>query len=314
MHMLSRIADSLFWLNRYTERSDSLLRLMHIHYILSLDKSQNTGYRWRTVLYAHSTSDKKTILGIEHNPAEVLKNLLIDERNENSIKAIVNKARENARGAQDHLTKEVWEVVNGLYHQVNQNSLSSQLHTEHAIKLIDGFARQTALFSGITDNTMSRGLGWNFLNLGKFVERCQQSIVATRNELKRLGEEEADNNDIWQWRYLLLALSGYEMHLKTYRSGEHRANVLNQVMLNEDFTRSLIYSLIRIKYYLENIMLIHKEHKADLKHAIGRLYSKVHYMDLHSMDNDALQRFLREVQSELAVFTNQLGQAYFSYS
>ena len=144
--------------------------------------------------------------------------------------------------------------------------------------------------------------------------RFHQNIVTIRKELQRLSAEEADTDDIWQWRYLLLALSGYEMHLKNYSSDEHRANVLHQVMLNEDFTRSVVYSLVRIKYYLENVMLIHKEQKADLKHAIGRLYSKVHYMDLRSMDNAALRAFLREVQGELAVFTHQLGQAYFSYS
>lgn len=312
--MLSRIADSLFWLNRYTERSDSLLRLVYVHYILSLDRALNTDHEWRSVLEIHSASTPETIAAIEKNTPEVVINLLIDEENGNSLKALVNKARENARGAQDHITKEVWEVVNQLYHQVNANTLSAKLRNEQAIKTIDLFAKQSALYSGITDNTMSRGLGWNFMNLGKFIERCQQSLVFIRKELQTQERMNIPGNDILQWRYILLALSGYEMHLKTYRTIDYRANALHQIILNEDFTRSVIYSLIRVKYYLEHIMDIHNEENKDLLHSIGRLYSKVHYMDLKAMDNDALQQFLHDVQNDLSHFTLQLSQFYFSYS
>lgn len=312
--MLSRIADSLFWLNRYTERSDSLLRHVYVHYILSLDRALNTSHHWRSVLQLYSASPFTTLESIEAKTPDALHNLFLDVGNTNSFKTIVTKARENARGAQDHITKEVWEVVNSLYHQINNPALSSRLKTEQALKVVDGFAKHTALFAGIADNTMSRGLGWNFMNLGKFIERCQQTLVLTKKELSFHLPTQTADNDILQWRYLLLCLSGYEMHLKTYRSADHRYNALHQVTLNENFTRSVIYSLIRIKYYLENIMEIHGEQQKDLLHAIGRLSSKVHYMDLKAMDAAALQGFLGEVETDLALFTNGLGQAYFSYS
>jgi uncharacterized alpha-E superfamily protein len=230
------------------------------------------------------------------------------------VRAIVKKARENARGAQDHITKEVWEVVNSLYHQINHPSLTGKLQSEQALKTVDSFAKHMALFAGITDNTMARGLGWNFMNLGKFIERCQQTIVLTRKELQTQIAAEISGHDILHWRYLLFALSGYEMHLKNYRSTEYRQNALHQITLNEDFTRSIIYSLIRIKYYLENIMLIHRDQRNELQHIIGRLNSKVRYMHLATMDNVALERFLQEVETDLAFFSNQLGQFYFSYS
>jgi uncharacterized alpha-E superfamily protein len=312
--MLSRIADSLFWLNRYTERSDSLLRLVYVHYILSLDRSLNDDYKWQTVLELFSASPYETILSLDNDTPRVLKHLLIEETNSNSIKSIVKRARENARGAQDHITKEVWEVVNQMYHQAYHPSLSSKLQTEQAIKTIESFAKHTALFSGITDNTMARGLGWNFMNLGKFIERCMQTISITNKELQNISSRPAINNDILNWRYLLLALSGYEMHLKTYSTTDHQYNVLHQVTLNENFPRSVVYSLTRIRYYVENIMIIHADQKKDLLHEFGRLYSKVHYMDLKSMDIPALQKFLSEIQTELAQFTGQLGNYYFSYS
>jgi uncharacterized alpha-E superfamily protein len=206
-------------------------------------------------------------------------------------------------------------VINLMYHQSNNSALLSKLQTEQAIKIIESFTKQTALFSGITDNTMSRGLGWNFMNLGKFVERCQQTISITRAELHKMStEQDGPKDDILHWRYLLLALSGYEMHLKTYGTTNTGQNVLHQVTLNENFPRSIIYSLIRIRYYVENIMLIHADQKKDLSHAIGKIYSKVHYMDLQKMNQPALCSFLSDVQQELGAFTGLLGNYYFSYS
>ncbi|MGB8194517.1 MAG: alpha-E domain-containing protein [Chitinophagaceae bacterium] len=312
--MLSRIADSLFWLNRYTERSDSLLRLVYVHYILSLDRSLITNYSWKSVLELYSASGPDVFAAMENDTPAVLKNLLIDESNSNSIKSILNKARENARGAQDHITKEVWEVVNQMYHLTNQPSLSSKLNTDQAIKAIEAFSKYTALFTGITDNTMSRGLGWNFMNLGKFIERCMQTIAICNKQLELMSQREGSLNDILQWRYLLLALSGYEMHLKTYRSSEHTSNVLHQVTLNENFTRSVIYSLIRINYYLEHIMTIHEDQNQELIRSFGRLYSKVRYMDPQGMSLASLRQFLQQVQFELSEFGTQLGKYYFSYS
>ncbi len=312
--MLSRIADSLFWLNRYTERSDSLLRHVYVHYILSLDRALNTDKHWRSVLQIHSASPPEIISEIEDNTPDVLLNLFLDDENSNSVKSLVTRARENARGVQDHITKEVWEVVNSMYHQVNDPALATKLTTEGAIKAVDGFAKRTALYTGITDNTMFRGLGWNFMNLGKFIERCLQTIVLLRKELDYQTSAQTTGNDILQWRYLLFCLSGYEMHLKTYRSDDHRYNALHQVTINENFTRSVIYSLIRIKYYLENIMEMHADEKKELSHAIGRLHSKVQYMNLKGMDTPALQQFLAEVGTDLSSFTAQLGSAYFLYS
>jgi uncharacterized alpha-E superfamily protein len=311
--MLSRIADSLFWLNRYIERSDILLRLVYVHYILSLDKSEIGNNSWRSILELNTSFAPDELNTIENDTPLVLKKILIDETNANSIKSIVTKARENARGAQDHITKEVWEMVNQMYHQVNQPSLPSRLRTEQAIKVIEALARSTVLFAGITDNTMSRGLGWNFMQLGKYIERCLQTIVITNKRLepKNFGEE-AD--DILQWRHLLFSLSGYELHLKTYRNQDHINNVLHQVILNESFTRSVLYSLIRINHYLENIMIIHEDQNKNLLRVYGRMFSKVRYMDLQSMSVTATQNFLNEIRSDLLLFSNQLGQYYFSYS
>jgi uncharacterized alpha-E superfamily protein len=312
--MLSRIADSLFWLNRYIERSDTVMRVVSVHYILSLDRSSYNFSSWKPVLELCTPAGTGDISKIEHNSAATLRLILFDEANSNSVCNILGKARENARGAQDHLTKEVWEVVNQMYHLVNDPEQRKRIEKEQALKVMEAFARSTVLFAGTTDNTMWRGLGWNFMQLGKFIERCLQSIAIIRKQLDLFTESGTASNDILQWRYLLLALSGYEMHLKNYRSDEHTNNVLQQIFLDENFTRSVIYSLIRVKHYTENIMMIHEEQNKELVRNLGRLYSKVRYMDLRGMDNVTLSHFLQEVNTELTSFSYLLSQHYFSYS
>src|SRR5689334_14475292 len=125
--MLSRIADSLFWLNRYMERTDSLVRLIYVHYILSLDKGISSPGSWRPVLEVSTRFNTFDIGWIEHNTPASLHKLMLDTENHNSLKVLVHRARENARGIQDYITKEVWEEVNQTYHYINEPYLTDKL-------------------------------------------------------------------------------------------------------------------------------------------------------------------------------------------
>jgi len=113
----------------------------------------------------------------------------------------------------------------------------------------------------------------------------------------------------------LLSLSGYELHLKTYHTTNFNRNVLHQVLVNEDFTRSLLYSLSRIdKYLTEVIAENNSEENRLLARSFGRLYSRVRYIEFDSLNNDVLRDFLNTVQEELLDFNTRLGQNFFSYS
>jgi len=313
--MLSRIADSLFWLNRYMERADGILRVTKTHYILSLDKGLNGNLTWRPVLEMFTSSTDEKLDLLENDTTAVLRELMVDTSNYNSLKTILNRARENARGVQDHITKEVWEQVNQSYHAVNQNTLEESLYGYDVMNVLESFSRQTLLYTGVTDITMPRGLGWSFMNLGKYVERCMETIVMTDKQFEQIDYNPENTKDIIEWRYLLLCLSGYELHLKTYRTTAYNNNVLHQVLFNEDFTRSVIYSLSRIDKYLKDVVSeFNSPERAALLRSFGRLYSKVQYMDRDGLNNLTLQEFLAEIKDGLLNFSKQLGQSFFSYS
>ncbi len=313
--MLSRIADSLFWLNRYMERSDGMLRLAGTHYIFSLDKDVNGTSSWKPVLEIFTESEDEYLNSIENNTEESLKHLLLDTTNTNCLKTLVNKARENARGVQDLITKEVWEEVNQMYHLINQSDLKHKIDSYHGLEVMEPLIKHTVLYTGITDITMPRGTGWCFMNLGKYIERCLQTIAFTEKQLEITNFKEADTNDLLQWKYLLFSLSGYELHVKTYRSSNHNYNVLHQVLINENFTRSVMYSMQRIELYLNKIIGNEiNEERAALLRDFGRLFSKVRYMELDSLNKETVPEFFEDIKAGLIEFNQRVVQHFFSYS
>ncbi len=313
--MLSRIADSLFWLNRYMERADSLLRAIRTNHILSFDVIDSSDFHWRDILTTFTALDEETIKLNGENTASALQYLIADTKNVNAVKVLFVRARENARGIQDNLTKEVWEQVNHLYHLVNQADIEKKLKDSRAIEVLDRLVKNSVLFSGITETTMPRGQGWNFMNLGRFIERSMFTIEIANAHFKKINYDMSNPQDILRWRNLLISLAGYELYLKTYTGGNHNFNVIDQVIMNKNFTRSVFYSFERIRKYLEDIIEETKiEGGEELKKMFGRLHSRIRFIDLNSIHNPELQNFLFSIRHELVEFSKQFSRIYFSYS
>jgi uncharacterized alpha-E superfamily protein len=297
------------------ERADGMLRLASTHYIFSLDKDVQRTTNWRHVMEIFTDSTEEYLLSIENDTEKCLKRLLLDTTNTNCLKTLVNRARENARGAQDHITKEVWEEVNSMYHLVNQPFLQQKIDSFSGLEVMEPLIKHTVMYTGIADITMPRGTGWCFMNLGKYIERCLQTIAFVESQLEITQFREKDTNDLLQWKYLLFSLSGYELHVKTYRSGNHNHNLLHQVLINENFTRSLMYSLQRIEHYLNKIVRNNiNEERAALLRCFGRIFSKVRYLELDSLTKDAVPVFFEDIKTEMIEFNQKVVQHFFSYS
>jgi uncharacterized alpha-E superfamily protein len=297
------------------ERIDGILRVASVHSNLSLDTDVTRNITWKPVLEMFTTLNGDEINSLENESLLVLKTLLIKTGNGNSVKILVNKSRENARGIQDHITKELWEQVNAMYHLVNDTSVLTRIDGYQGREILELFKKQCVLYTGLTEITMSRGMGWQFMNMGKFIERCLQTITLVEKNLQLLAEGSKEINDIIHWRYLLLSVSGYEQHLKTYHTPNVNRNVMHQVLLNENFSRSVIYSLGKIDFSLKYITRKnnHEETSNLLRH-FGRLHSKIKYMELQNFNNKTIQPFLEETKFELLEFSTRMAQHFFSYS
>jgi uncharacterized alpha-E superfamily protein len=313
--MLSRIADSLFWLNRYMERADGLLRVIRTNYILSFDMVDSSDFHWKDILGMFAGLDEETIKLNCESTAAALQYLISDTKNVNAIRSLFVKARENARGVQDNITKEVWEQVNHLYHLINQREIEKKMKDSKAIEILDKLTKNSILFSGITETTMPRGQGWNFMNLGKFIERSMLTIEISNAHFNKINYQLSNPQDVLHWKNLLLSLSGYELYLKTYTGGNHNINVIDQIIMNKNFPRSVFYSFERIKRNLNDIIEETKiEGGETLQKIFGRLHSKIMFADLDKLHNAGLQNFLVSTRHELVEFSKQFSRIYFSYS
>jgi uncharacterized alpha-E superfamily protein len=310
--MLSRVADSLYWMSRYIERTDGILRMLKINYASSQDDLNE--FSWKPVLRTFTYLEEEEANAIANDSRAVLQFMVTDKENPNSVVNIVTHARENARSVQDHITKELWQCLNDYYHTVRAERLIQLLHREDPVTVLDTLIRQGLLYYGITDITMARGEGYAFLNIGKFLERSVQSADILDIKFSDV-EYDFSNTDTMYWKYLLLSISGYELYLKTYRGGFDSRNVVEQIVLNRDFPRSVEYSVSQLHRYFQRLQSdrnIEGFRKIDFM--IGKVRSRVKYSTVDAILEQGLHSYLRSLKEEFYEVGNAFNQYYFAYS
>ena len=208
--MLSRVADSLYWMSRYVERTDSILRILKINQLSSQDDQEN--FNWSPVLEIFTDLPEEEISKIERNGRKVLHYMVLDRDNPNSVFNMVVLSRENARGVQDNITRELWQCLNEFYHVVRDPKLEKSLQTEDPVTVLDTLIRQCMLYYGVSDITMFRGEGLCFMNLGKYLERCIQSADILDVKFSDLSYDLDKTTDTTYWKYLLMSVSGYALY------------------------------------------------------------------------------------------------------
>ncbi|HMH24392.1 MAG TPA: alpha-E domain-containing protein [Puia sp.] len=310
--MLSRVADSLYWMSRYLERTDGILRMLKINYASSQDDINE--FSWKPVLKTFTYIDEETANSIAHHSRAVLQYMVTDKENSNSVLNIITHARENARSVQDHITKELWQCLNDFYHTIRDEQLVRGIHKDDPVTILDILIKQGLLYFGIMDITMARGEGFSFINIGKFLERAVQSADIVDVKFSDLNYD-FTKTDTTYWKYLLLSISGYELYLKTYRSGFDAKNVIEQIVLNEDFPRSVIYSVNQLHRYFERLK---SERNMDayrkIEFLIGRIRSKVKYSTVGSIMDQGLHAYLKGIKEDLYEVGNALNLNYFAYT
>jgi uncharacterized alpha-E superfamily protein len=311
--MLSRVADSLYWMSRYMERSDGILRTLKTNYASSQDDVQ--AFSWEPVLQLFTHLDDEKIAALAHDSRAVLHYMVLDKDNSNSVLNIVTAARENGRSVQDHITKEMWQCLNDFFHAVRDPYLEQSLRWDDPITSLDNLLRYGLLYFGTTDVTMARGEGNSFINLGKFLERSLQSIDILDIRFSDHSYQADKTADTTYWKYLLLSLSGYELYLKTYRSGFEAGNVVEQVILNAQFPRSILYCINRLHRYFERLK---NDGNADafkqIEFMIGKIRSRVQYSTAQSIIEEGLHEFLQDTKTALYEISDTLSSRYFAHS
>lgn len=311
--MLSRVADSLYWMSRYMERTDSILRMLKINYASSQDINQE--FSWRPVLRIFGSLEGEDVDELALNGRKVIEYMVLERENPNSVYNMVTKARENARSVQDHITTEVWQTLNEFYHVVHEDRLLQLVRREDPITVLDALIRECMLYFGVSDNTMFRGEGLCFMNVGKYMERAIQTADILDVKLNNLAYDLDKPTDTTYWKYLLLSISGYSLYLKRYRSGFEARNIIDQVLFNVDFPRSVLYSLNQLQRYFKRLQTDQNtEGFNKIDFMIGKLRSKLQYSDVQSVSQFGLHHYLTSINTDISNIGGMLNHYYFAYS
>lgn len=254
--MLCRVAESLYWMARYIERAENVARFIDVNLNLSLDAPANFVESQQWMALVTSSGDDELFLSRypEANQQNVSRFLSFDEENPNSIISCLKAARENARSVREIISSEMWEQVNQFYLHVKSASESKVLPDE--IKFYKDVKLASHLFIGLAEATMSHGEGWHFLRLGRLLERADKTgrILDVRYFMLLPNPDYINTPlDSVLLGILLKSASGFEMYRKKYQLLKRKC-VVDFLIFDEQFPRSLNYCIEQSKFSLEKIM------------------------------------------------------------
>lgn len=311
--MLSRVADSVFWMARYMERTNGMLRILRTNYISSQDEVKD--FNWQTLLYNYSDAPATEIQALGNHSIQILSHILLDRNNGASVMNNITRARENARAVQDHITKEVWQCLNDYYHLIRSKGIQQQVQSGDPVTAMDSLIHHGMLYHGIVDVTMARGEGFTYLNIGKFLERAILSVDMLNIKLTELNYNLQQKVEVPALRYLLYSLSGYELYLKTHRGNFQVEPVLQQIIYNDNFPHSVSYCMKQLFRYFERLETESiPENYKQLEFLIGKTMNNVKYSNVQSSESEELRSFLRQLRQELTSIAAAFNQYYFGNS
>lgn len=292
------------------ERTNGLLQVIRTRYIASQDEARPLV--WRPWLGMYGDMQEEDIALIENHYPTVLEYILFNSTNGASAFNNIIRSRENARAIQDHITKEVWQCLNDYYHFIRNDELVKEVNLGDPVSVIDLLIKFGLLFTGTVDNTMTRGEGFTWMHIGKFLERTIHSADILRLQLNEYNKSPHSAEETAGLRYLLYSLYGFEVFVKTYQGELTERNVRELIIYNPDFPHSIMYSITRLfKYFkrLEPESL--PENYAQLDFLIGRTMNNIRYSNVQDSDPVALELFLNQVRIDLSAIAASFSKHYF---
>jgi uncharacterized alpha-E superfamily protein len=310
--MLSRVADNLYWVSRYLERAEHTARLVDVELQLWLDQSPEAGAgRWRFLLEALRTPAPAG----EVNPDSLVNTLVFSRANHSSIVSCISIARENLRHVREQCSSEMWEQLNRLYLEVidNQPEESWILKSHGFFRAVQEGAH---LFQGLTDSTMSHGEGWQYIQLGRFVERAETIACLTGTHFKRMAftpEQAVESAEYLEWVGLLRGCGAFEAYCKAYTAEIVPIRAAEFLLLNPDFPHSVRFSVDRVNAALHIIGDL-TERKAKLPVRIaGRLRAQLSFSQIDEILAGGAYSYLENVRTECGAIHSAIHQIYFDY-
>ena len=307
--MLSRTADHLFWMSRYTERAENTARMLDVNYQTSLLPQAVDAVKqgWEGLL---SISELKAPYaeryGESITPRDVMDFMVRDEKNPSSIISCLTNARENARAVRGTLTTEVWETQNQTYLEIIRMLRSSDFERDPA-QFFEWVKFRSHLSRGVTAGTMLQDEAFHFLRLGTFLERADNTarlvdvkFHAVQNDFPGPESDKEQEYDFYHWSAILRSVSGFEVYRKVYRDVIKPERVAELLILRAAMPRSLLACMNEL---MGNLVMVTSDPQSETLRRAGKLRSDLQYARIDEILANGLHAFLTQFLDRV----NELG-------
>ncbi|HMO84579.1 MAG TPA: alpha-E domain-containing protein [Lacipirellulaceae bacterium] len=312
--MLSRVADSIYWMSRYIERAENVARFIAVNLNLSLDMPGDADQQWMPLVV--TTGDHDAFVARYSTPSQsnVIRFLTFDRENPNSIMSCLWAARENARAVRESISSEMWEHINRFYLMIRETG-AQQAALEESYDFFDQIRVSGQQFMGVTDATMTHGEGWHFCRLARSIERADKTSrildVKYFILLPSVADVGSPYDDI-QWSALLRSASALEMYRQRHGRLEP-ASVVQFLVLDREFPRAVLYCLTKANESLHAISgsaMGGFGNRAE--QLLGRLRAELAYTSAPQIIHRGLHEFVDNLQGRLNDVGQSLHEAFFA--
>jgi uncharacterized alpha-E superfamily protein len=299
--MLSRTADHLFWMSRYTERAENTARMLDVNYQTSLLPQSKAvaqaGWQGLLTISELKPAYEAKYPGHSINPTDVMDFMVRDEQNPSSIISCLQNARENARAVRGSLTTEVWETQNQTYLEVLRMLKSGDFEREPA-QFFEWVKFRSHLSRGVTLGTMLQDEAFHFLRLGTFLERADNTarlidvkFHAVETDFMGAADEKDQEYDFYHWSAILRSVSGFEVYRKVYRDVIRPERVAELLILRPDMPRSLLGCLNEV---MNNLALVSSDPASETRRRAGKLCADLQYARIDEILANGLHAYLTQ--------------------
>ncbi|WP_338844475.1 alpha-E domain-containing protein [Massilia sp. W12] len=310
--MLSRTADHLFWMARYTERAENTARMLDVTFQAALLPQGNEAARrsWQAVL---GISDLQAAYDAAYDKVSgkhVLDFVVRERSNPSSIAACLSCARENARAVRGSLTTEVWETLNTTWLELNSQLSAGVMHKDPG-NFFEWVKYRSHLFRGVLIGTMLKDEAFYFSRLGTFLERADNTArildVKFHAQPHAEGRDEPDPRDFYYWAALLRSVSAFEIYRRVYRDVITPAKVAELLMLRHDMPRSLLACLAEVN---DNLSRVANDASADTERFAGRLHADLKYARIDEILSEGLHAYLTRFLERTFELGNRISRDF----
>jgi uncharacterized alpha-E superfamily protein len=310
-------------MSRYLERAEHTARLLDVNLNLMLDESAaSADRRWQRVLNALGRPKD-----IEWNgePYALTRALTFDTTNKASILSCIIAARENSRHVREQISTEQWHRLNSLYLQVVRPDMQIERQAEafaagitRPSEFLQSVMEAVHQFQGVTDSTMNHGEGWQFIQVGRYIERATATALlleAYHEDLWGHPERIDEGNEYLDWMGLLRSATAFEAYCKVYTADLTPDRIFEFLLLDEEFPHSVRFSIDSVQCALEKIQGDSGKTRAEaLQRLSGRLQASLSYSSVEEIVRQDVVGYLRGIQAQCRAVHNMIYELYVDYS